>query len=427
MTTMRDSSNTVQAGVAVVDITPPPGLLMCGYAARTEPSDGTHDPLTARALVIDDTAIVVADILGFHEDTCARIRARSGFAEERVVVIATHTHGGPLPMPGRGGGDAAPSFLQQLEDSCIEAIRAAAEHRQPARLLAGNGENPGIAFNRHTDGGPIDPTVPVLRVETLDGQPLAIAFAHGCHPVVLGAGNRLYTADNPNNTHATDETTNPDTNTKFLPGCSGDVSTGHSAASSISTETPPDRTYTEADRLGHRLAASVLGAELTPLSSTAGVRSEAIALELTQTERDLDALARQWRGQAQTADPAWATLYRHWATWAETTAREPLTPWRGRVTAFNWGGLPSLFLPGEIFATTALRIRSGLSQAPTPFVISLADGVPGYIPSADAYPAGGYEVAEAHRYYGMPGAFSQDSAERLAAAAVRSARELTSG
>src|SRR3569623_3038442 len=155
----------VHAGAAVVDITPAPGLLMCGYAARTEPAMGTHDPLTARALVIEDTAIVVADVLGIHENTCARIRARSGFTDNRIVVIATHTHGGPKPLPGRGGGDADPAFLQQLEDGCVEAIRTAAEHRQLSRLLAGNGVNPGIAFNRRTARGPVDRTDPVLRVE----------------------------------------------------------------------------------------------------------------------------------------------------------------------------------------------------------------------------------------------------------------------
>src|SRR3569623_447815 len=159
----------VHAGAAVVDITPAPGLLMCGYAARTEPAMGTHDPLTARALVIEDTAIVVADVLGIHESTCARVRARSGFTDNRIVVIATHTHGGPMPMPGRGGGDADPAFLQQLEDGCVTAIRTAAVRRQPARLLAGGGTNPGIAFNRRTEGGPIDPTVPVLRIETPSG------------------------------------------------------------------------------------------------------------------------------------------------------------------------------------------------------------------------------------------------------------------
>ena len=204
---MSAAVSEVMAGAAVVDITPPPGLMMCGYAARTEPATGAHDPLTARALVIDDTALVIADVLGFHAESCARIRARSGFADDRVVVIATHTHG--APMPGGCGGDADPAFLAQLEDGCVAALQQAAANRQPARLLCGNGANPGIAFNRRSDNGPIDPTVPVLRVETRDGDVLAVAFAHGCHPVVLGAGNRLYTADFPHYARAAVEAVHP--------------------------------------------------------------------------------------------------------------------------------------------------------------------------------------------------------------------------
>ncbi len=410
----------VEAGAASVDITPPPGLMMCGYAARSEPATGTHDPLTARALVIDDTAIVVADVLGLHEDSCARIRARSGLADDRVVAIATHTHGGPMPMAGRGGGSADPAFLRQLEDGCVEAIRQAAARRRPARLSAGNGDNPGIAFNRRTEGGAIDPNVPVLRVETLDGTVLAVAFAHGCHPVVLGAGNRLYTSDFPHYARSAVEAAHPGAIALFLPGCSGDVSTGHSPESSISTDTPPDRTYAEAERLGLKLAQSVLAAPLAPLSGGITARATPVELALARTETgDFDDLAREWDGlAANAASPAWATLYRHWASWARTTAREPLTPWQGRVAAFGWSGLPLLFLPGEVFAGTALAIRAQLPGSPTPFVISLANGNPGYIPARADYPAGGYEVTEAHRYYGLPAAFAPGSAERLTEAVV---------
>ena len=413
----------VSAGVAVVDITPPPGLMMCGYAARSKPAVGTHDPLTARALVIGDTALVVVDVLGLHEATCAAIWRRSGFADDHVVVVATHTHGGPLPMPGRGGGDADPAFLKQLEDGCVAAIRQATASRRPARLLAGNGANPGIAFNRRTDGGPIDPTVPVLRVETADGAPLAIAFAHACHPVVLGAGNRLYTADFPHFARQAVEAAAPGAVALFLPGCSGDVSTGHSAASSISTETPPDRTYAEAERIGGLLAASVMGARLKPLGGAVRARTAAVELALEQREVDLDGLAVQWGEQAKTADAAWATLYRHWAVWAQTTAREPLVPWSGRVTAFDWGGLPLVFLPGEVFASTALEIRSALAGSHSLFVVSLSDGVPGYIPARGDYAEGGYEVEEAHRYYGLPAAFAPGSAEVLACAAIAASHQ----
>ncbi|HEY9348610.1 MAG TPA: hypothetical protein VIQ53_24995, partial [Inquilinus sp.] len=64
----------VQAGAAVIDVTPSAGLAMSGFAARTSPATGVHDPLTVRAVAVGGTAIVVADAIGLHDDSCHRIR-----------------------------------------------------------------------------------------------------------------------------------------------------------------------------------------------------------------------------------------------------------------------------------------------------------------------------------------------------------------
>ncbi|PYV21199.1 MAG: hypothetical protein DMG27_21260, partial [Acidobacteria bacterium] len=41
---------SLRAGVAKVDITPPPGQLLYGYSERRTPAQGTLDPLYARVL-----------------------------------------------------------------------------------------------------------------------------------------------------------------------------------------------------------------------------------------------------------------------------------------------------------------------------------------------------------------------------------------
>src|SRR5690606_17533492 len=152
----------------------------------------------------------------------------------------------------------------------------------------------------------------------------------------------LYTADFPHYARAAVEAAHPGATALFLPGCSGDVSTGHSPESSISTETPPDRTFAEAERLGRKLAQSVLGAPLTPLSGEVTAHSAPAALPRARTGTgDFGAPAREWQGPAEAATgPSWAALNRHWSHWAATTAREPLTPWQGRVTMFDWSGIP---------------------------------------------------------------------------------------
>ena len=44
---------------------------------------------------------------------------------------------------------------------------------------------------------PVDPTVAVLRLDRLDGTPLAILVNYACHPVVIMANLRQYSADFP--------------------------------------------------------------------------------------------------------------------------------------------------------------------------------------------------------------------------------------
>ncbi len=52
-------------------------------------------------------------------------------------------------------------------------------------------------------------------------------------------------------------------------------------------------------------------------------------------------------------------------------------------------------------------------------VAGYSDGVAGYLPTADAYPEGGYEVDDACMYYAMPAPFRRGSLEAVTAAARR--------
>ena len=64
------------AGAARVDVTPPPGVRMYGYGARgRNVSTGVHDPLYAKAIVLDDGARTVAWValdLGYADKPLTR-------------------------------------------------------------------------------------------------------------------------------------------------------------------------------------------------------------------------------------------------------------------------------------------------------------------------------------------------------------------
>ncbi|MEI6501468.1 MAG: hypothetical protein WCP21_10655, partial [Armatimonadota bacterium] len=49
-----DARQCLLAGTATVDLTPPVGTPLAGFAARDHGSEGIHDPLHAKALVLDD-------------------------------------------------------------------------------------------------------------------------------------------------------------------------------------------------------------------------------------------------------------------------------------------------------------------------------------------------------------------------------------
>ena len=94
----------LRAGYAAADITPPPGVDLTGFIARTGPCTGVLDPLQARALVFDDgqgrrAALVTCDLIGLGRHLVARVRRQiaqqAGVPAEAVLFNCSHTHAGP--------------------------------------------------------------------------------------------------------------------------------------------------------------------------------------------------------------------------------------------------------------------------------------------------------------------------------------------
>lgn len=413
----------IRAGVATIDITPPAGLAMAGFGARLAPATGAHDALSVRALVVGDTALVVADVIGLDAALSARVRAACCLPAENVVLAALHNHGGPVSMPGRLSAAADPAWLARFESALVEAIDKAAATRQPVSIRAGHAPDPGFGRNRRHPGGPVDGVLPILRLDRADGTPLAMLTSYACHPVVLGADNLLWTADYPHFLRARLESALPGAVAIFATGCAGDVNTGHSAQASLTQAAQPARTYAEAARIGEGLADAVLAAPLTPLSGPVHAAEAHLALPFARRETDPPALAAAWRAQAATAPDIQAHLLRIWADWADALPATPPDPLPARVSVLDWGGARLIALPGEIFARTALDLRARLvpdGDSPV-FILAYADDNPGYVPPRAEHAIGGYEVEEAHRFYGLPAGFAPGAAELLAEAAILAA------
>lgn len=199
----------LEAGVAVRDITPGPGIPMWGYSNRLEPATGALDPLEAKALVLGvgerRVAIVVCDLGRVPmDDVCGRIReAAQAWDIDDVVFSATHTHGGPAV-------EVEGPHLETIESGIRDAIEEAVGRLQPVRMAVTRTPID-IAHNRRyiVDGRcymlwrnasrmpthPVDPEAVVVSLEGLDGERVATLVHYACHPVVLSFDNLRYSAD----------------------------------------------------------------------------------------------------------------------------------------------------------------------------------------------------------------------------------------
>ena len=218
----------LRAGVARVTVTPPIGIPMIGFAGRG-PAGGIHDDLTATALVLEGPqahltgdaegagisrlAIIACDLLFLRAEEIRAVReaiARLTDVQPNHVVIAcSHTHYGPLTEPDRDEqGPQLESYLANLVHLLAGAVAMARATAAPCRLGFGQGQV-SIGINRRertADGqiilgqnpsGPVDPRVAVLRIDGVDGQPLAAVLNYACHPVSLGSQCTDISADFP--------------------------------------------------------------------------------------------------------------------------------------------------------------------------------------------------------------------------------------
>ena len=113
----------VKVGLGDTIITPPIGMAMSGYA-RTKPSDGVHDDLHARSLVVEGdngetTVLMTLGIINISRNYFDTIRESvnkaTGIPVKNIIISCTHTHSGPTI-----GGPDDP-YTKTLIDRSIES------------------------------------------------------------------------------------------------------------------------------------------------------------------------------------------------------------------------------------------------------------------------------------------------------------------
>ncbi len=199
---------SLEAGAAVVDVTPPLGTGLAGFGLTRE-AESVHDPITARALALRrgslSAVIVAVDVVGLHHTALERLRARltGRVPPEAVLLSATHTHSGPdtlgmwgLPPFVSGIDD---DVLATIEEGIARAATTALDRLAPVTLRVARAQAPakGISRNKRQPDL-VDRAITTLAFDRVDdGRPQATLVHFACHPEGLGSKNEALSADFP--------------------------------------------------------------------------------------------------------------------------------------------------------------------------------------------------------------------------------------
>ena len=412
----------LKAGFGKVSITPPTGAPLAGFAARKGVCVGAHDDLFARAMVIDNGSAAVAlvglDLLavpaGFVNRARQAVAARVPVAAGGVMIACTHTHAGPVTISTffNPGESVDPQYIERLTGAIEEAVVSAWERRFEARIGIGSARIEALGVNRRSpDGRPVDEEIGIIKVADSRGSTWAVLVNYACHPTVLGPDNLLATGDFPGVTAGRMEAMlGPGSFAMYFNGAEGDISVGHSSELSAIGVIAPGRTFERAAELGQRLADAALPAletietkghaDLGFLSLTVNLRlkqfpsPEAAAKALSEAEVKVERLRHAGDSSPEYRQAKSELLYAsitHY--YAREAARFPegLMPIELQGIRIQDGVLVGV--PGEMFVEIGLRAKRSARRRL--FIVGLANGYIGYLPSRRAYEAGGYEVVSA--------------------------------
>jgi hypothetical protein len=399
------------------DVTPPMGHSLCG--GWIKPVEGVDDPLEAIGFVLlgsgKPIVVCVVDWTGLLNE--AHLAWRTALAEaagttiDRVTVHCVHPHNAPFACLESERIVLAQKtlphiieldFFRRCLDAGRAAVTAAVQRARPVTHVAeGQAKVDKVAGNRRIlgpDGTVIsqrgsasrDPEHHRLPEGLIDPFLKTVAFYHGdqklaachyyaCHPMSYYGDGRV-SADFCGLARKQRQKDEPDCAHLYFNGCGGNIGAGK--YNDGSKEMRPVLTKRIYDAIVH---------------SESDLRPEPIDSIRWSSHDILPPPHPRWNEEAlmkQIEDPDQAVVQRNRPSYTVAWLRRyrqqiPIT-----LSALHVNRVSMLHLPAESFVEYQLRAQVKAEQR---FVACAAygDGGPWYIPTAEAYPQGGYAVSVA--------------------------------
>jgi len=373
----NSTDDLTRLGVSQVNITPEQPVMMSGYDARKTPSTGVHDSLFASALFFsgkqNKALIISADVIGFSsafiDSIKKKIYQRTGLPYDKMMIIATHNHGGPaiytyennLPP---ANDEYVKSLYEKLANLAADAMKNPVLFQMGIgkgicnlninrRAVFGDG---GVWLGRNPDG-PCDHEVNLVKFVDQQNSLLAILLNWPCHGTVSGQDNYKLTGDWPASA------------ARYIKKQAGKnivVAITAGASADINPIYGPGNDFREVEAVGYHVgnvAWKTLGnIKTTPVKSFGIVNSN---------------LAFAGKN-----------------TWTDQFPQTSIISGSDvdvRLTALKFDKLILCGISGEVMTEIGMKIKQVSPKSPT-IVITHCNGSSGYICTDKAFTEGGYEV-----------------------------------
>ncbi|MSP13550.1 MAG: hypothetical protein EXR62_11410 [Chloroflexi bacterium] len=441
-----------QAGVARCDITPPVGIAHGNWSAQVhERAEGVDLPLTCTVLAASDgdgEEVLIAEWELLYPpggEWLAEIRQRvtslTGVPGDHIRASATHTHAGPsLSTPWfEAGAEMVAPYLASLTDRLVGTCLAAHRAMRPARVAGGAGACP-VNANRRKHSVPhsrqperimmapnpegfSDHQVGVIRIDSENGQPLAILVNFAAHPTIMAWANRLISPDYPGTLRRTVESLTGAT-CLFLQGAAGNQDTlrdygcraedARWVGRKVGLEAVRVAEFIETQptqlQIDHTVESSWTMGVVRPVpvggppDGTVRCISKQVAVPIWQREPPTESeiahveelkkhLANMRVQGAPEAEIREANMQVRRASLdlRVNQRRSQGSHVQMEFQAMRLGSTALVAIPVEPFAEIGVEVKSR-SPFSTTFFSGYTNGVEMYMPTAETYPQGGYEV-----------------------------------
>ncbi len=418
MTTMK----RLEAGASIIEVTPQKPMFLYGYPHVERISEGTHDPLYASAMVIDNgesqIGLCAVDIIFISREITEAVRSRvqeiTGIPGKNLMISASHTHSGPVVSRDLFYDPVVPEedpgYTSYLVEKLVQVYTEAFQNRRESSMAITVASGLGVGGNRRSKTAAVDPEVPVIVLkERASGNIFALSTIYCMHPTVLHEDSKLYSADFPGFTR------------KYIRAALGEkvVLLYHTGPSG--NQSPrhfiKSNTLKEAERLGYMLGERIVNQvrqiepdgfkNWVPLATRQSevMLPQKTFMPLVSAEQKVTVVKNRLDSMRISSAPA-AEIRTTECDWfgAEENRQLAEMAENGKLDQVYQSVLPVeinlisidetafIFLPGELFVEYSLRIKAGM--AGKNFVASLANGVlMGYIVTEEAEKEGGYEAS----------------------------------